>query len=265
MVIAALVICGSATPGSSRSPRARRSHSPGGCPARPPRRDRAPYSVAGYHYRIVVTPNLGAARRGGTRDRYIGRGRIGQRRRKRWQLSHRNECRVRRHRRRLLLDGTGRRGDTVDDFITGPQSAAVPMATAGSERHLTELPAGTGRGFLPAGRLTAADRRLAARTAGPLVDAVPGPHSGATRAHGRSSRRWRCFPSTRRSRDRHHSATRYPVSVVLADAQGDHPGDPRAALPRADSPRSDGSAGSPNTGCPSSPQPGDTRSRGSNG
>ena len=184
VVIAALVICGSATAGvltltaSSSQPLAGRVP---GTVATP--RPGGPYSVAGYHYRIVVTPNLGrrpGRMEHGDRVHRSGAG-IGQRRGERWHLRDGIESGVRRHRRRLRRPATGQRGDTVGDVITGPQVAAVRIGNRTIRTFTSpELPAGDRAAvfFLPAG----SPQPTVGWQPGQPVHSymrVPGPHSGA--------------------------------------------------------------------------------------
>jgi hypothetical protein len=157
VVIAALVICGSATAAvlsltaSSSQPLAGKV--PGTIVAARPG---GTYSVAGYRYRIVVTPSLSAGEAGwNTGIRYIGRGpQAGT-----GEASGGTYATA----SNPIFGGTGggfvwtgqaQRGDSVGDVITGPQVAAVRIGNRTIRTFAsTELPAGDRAAvfFLPAG------------------------------------------------------------------------------------------------------------------
>jgi hypothetical protein len=157
VVLAALVICGSATaavlsltasssqPLAGRVPGAVASPQPGG-----------PYSVAGYRYRIVVTPSLAAGQPGwNTGIDYTGPG----------SSSGGGEGAGGTYPTPsnpvfggtaggLFWGGSPQRGDTVEDVITGPQVAAVRIGDRTIRTFASpELPAGDRAAvfFLPAG------------------------------------------------------------------------------------------------------------------
>jgi hypothetical protein len=157
VVIAALVICGSATaavlsltakssqPLAGKVPGRLAQPEPGG-----------PYSVAGYHYRIVVTPSLAAGQPGwNTGIEYLGRG----------PNSSSGEAAGGSFPTpsNPVFGGTGQgfvwtgsppRGDTVDDVITGPQVAAVRIGERTIRTFSSpELPSGDRAAvfFLPPG------------------------------------------------------------------------------------------------------------------
>jgi hypothetical protein len=157
VVIAALVICGSATAGvltlteSSSQPLAGRVP---GTVARP--RSGGPYSVAGYNYRIVVTPNLGAGQAGwNTGIDYIGPGPdSGSGGGSGGSYPTATNPVFGGTGEGVVLYGGGQRGDTVDDVITGPQVAAVRIGDRTIRTFTSpELPAGDRAAvfFMPAG------------------------------------------------------------------------------------------------------------------
>jgi hypothetical protein len=194
VVIAALVICGSATAGvltltaSSSQPLAGRVP---GTPATP--RPGGPYSVAGYHYRIVVTPNLGAGQAGwNTGIDYIGPGpESGSGGGSGGSYPTATNPVFGGTGEGFFSTGSGQRGDTVDDFITGPQVAAVRIGDRTIRTFTSpELPAGDRAAvfFLPAG----SPQPTVGWQPGQLVHSymrVPGPHSGA------DPRTWQKLPT----------------------------------------------------------------------
>lgn len=157
VVIAALVICGSATAAvlsltaSSSQPLAGKVP---GAVVRP--RPGGTYSVAGYRYRIVVTPSLSAGQAGwNTGIQYIGPGpESGTGEGAGGTYPTRGNPVFGGTTGAFSSSGSGQRGDTVEDVITGPQVAAVRIG----ERTIRtfespELPAGDRAAvfFLPAG------------------------------------------------------------------------------------------------------------------
>ena len=157
VVIAALVICGSATaavlslasspsqPLAGKVPGTIASARPGG-----------PYSVAGYRYRIVVTPNLGAGQAGwNTGIQYIGRGpQSGTGEGAGGSYATASNPIFGGTGEGFVSTGQGRRGDTVGDVITGPQVAAIRIGSRTIRTFTSsELPAGDRAAvfFVPAG------------------------------------------------------------------------------------------------------------------
>ena len=194
VVIAALVICGSATaavlsltasssqPLTGRVPGTIRDSRPNGT-----------YSVAGYRYRIVVTPSLAAGQAGwNTGIQYIGRG----------PQSGTGEASGGTYATASnpIFGGTGgafassgaRRGDRVVDVITGPQVAAVRIGNRTIRTFAsTDLPAGDRAAvfFIPAG---SPQPTVGWRPGEPIhfyVRLPSGPHPGS------DPRKWPKFPT----------------------------------------------------------------------
>lgn len=185
VVIAALVICGSATAAvlsltaSSSQPLAGRV--PGTITNS---RAGGVFSVAGYRYRIVVTPNLGAGQAGwNTGIQYIGRG----------PQSGAGEGSGGTYATASnpIFGGTGggfvdssqgQRGDTVANVITGPQVAAVRIGSRTIRTFTsTELPAGDRAAvfFLPAGSPMLTDGWRPGQPIHSYVRLPSGPHPGS--------------------------------------------------------------------------------------
>lgn len=183
VVIAALVICGSATAGvltlteSSSQPLA--GQVPGRVATLQPG---GPYSVAGYHYRIVVTPSLAAGQAGwNTGIDYIGAGpQSGSGEADGGSYPTPSNPVFGGTGEGVVLYGGGQRGDTVDDVITGPQVAAVRIGDRTIRTFTSsELPAGDRAAvfFLPAG----SPQPIVGWQAGQPIHSytrIPGPHSG---------------------------------------------------------------------------------------
>jgi hypothetical protein len=195
VVIAALVICGSATAAvlsltaSSSQPLAGKV--PGTIASA---RAGGPFSVAGYRYRIVVTPNLGAGQAGwNTGIQYIGRG----------PQSGTGEGSGGTYATASnpIFGGTGggfvsssqwQRGDTVGNVITGPQVAAVRIGNRTIRTFTsTELPAGDRAAvfFLPAGSPQTTFGWRSGQPIRSYVRLPSGPHPGS------DPNKWTKFPT----------------------------------------------------------------------
>ena len=157
VVVAALVICGSATAAvlsltaSSSQPLAGKV--PGAIATQRPN---GSYSVAGYRYRIVVTPSLAAGQAGwNTGIQYIGRGpQSGTGGGSGGTYATASNPIFGGTSGAFASSGTGQRGDTVGDVITGPQVAAVRIGSRTIRTFTSaELPDGDRAAvfFLPAG------------------------------------------------------------------------------------------------------------------
>jgi hypothetical protein len=156
VVIAALVICGSATAAvlsltSSSQPL--EGKVPGTITAARPD---GTYSVAGYRYRIVVTPSLAAGQAGwNTGIEYIGRGpQSGAGEGAGGSYATASNPIFGGTGAGFVSTGQAQRGDTVGDVITGPQVAAIRIGNRTIRTFTsTELPAGDRAAvfFLPAG------------------------------------------------------------------------------------------------------------------
>jgi hypothetical protein len=143
-----------------------------------------PHSVAGYRYRIVVTPSLAAGQAGwDTGIQYIGRGpQSGSGEGSGGTYATSSNPIFGGTGGGFVNSGQGQRGDTVANVITGPQVAAVRVGNRTIRTFTsTELPAGDRAAvfFLPAGSPVLTDGWRPGQPIHSYVRMPSGPHRGS--------------------------------------------------------------------------------------